>query len=145
VGSNHAHGELYSIQHYVIKLVSNLRYVGDFLHQWNWSLRYNWNINPTTTRSRPRRSLKWLADLQKHTLDDIDVSLHIYMPYWWLILNKSSSHDLLLNILAIYDSHDITEILLKVVLKTINRPWLYLIKVVPEVCGVHQLKYLRFW
>ena len=31
--SNLSHGEVYSIQHYVIKFVSELRQVGDFLHQ----------------------------------------------------------------------------------------------------------------
>ena len=31
VGSNPAHGEVYSMQHYVIKLVSDLRQVGGFL------------------------------------------------------------------------------------------------------------------
>ena len=32
VSSNPVHGEVYSIQHYVIKFVSDLRQVGDFLH-----------------------------------------------------------------------------------------------------------------
>jgi hypothetical protein len=42
--------EVYSIQHYVIKFVSDLgRSVvfsgySDFLHQYNWPPRYNWNI-----------------------------------------------------------------------------------------------------
>jgi hypothetical protein len=44
------HGEVYSIQHYMIKFVSNLQQVGGFL--WvlrfpppkNWPPRYNWNI-----------------------------------------------------------------------------------------------------
>jgi hypothetical protein len=31
VGSNPAHSEVYSIQHYVIKFISNLRQVGGFL------------------------------------------------------------------------------------------------------------------
>ena len=31
MNSNIAHGEVYSIQHYVIKFVSNLRQVGSFL------------------------------------------------------------------------------------------------------------------
>ena len=33
VSSNPAHGDVYSIQHYVIKLVSDLRQVAGFLHQ----------------------------------------------------------------------------------------------------------------
>ena len=33
VRSNPAHGEVYSIQHYVIKFVSDLRQVGDFLNK----------------------------------------------------------------------------------------------------------------
>jgi hypothetical protein len=40
VSSNPAHGEVYSIQHYVIKFVSDLRHVGGFLRV----LRLNWNI-----------------------------------------------------------------------------------------------------
>jgi hypothetical protein len=50
VSSNPANGEVYSIQHYVIKFVSDFRQVGDFLrysgyfHQKNWPPRYNWNI-----------------------------------------------------------------------------------------------------
>ena len=35
VSSNPVHGEVYSIQHYVMKFVSDLRHVGDFL----WVLR----------------------------------------------------------------------------------------------------------
>jgi hypothetical protein len=31
VGSNTIHGEVYSIQHYVIKFVSDLRHIGSFL------------------------------------------------------------------------------------------------------------------
>jgi hypothetical protein len=33
VSLNHVHGEVYSIQHYVIKFVNDLRYVSGFLHQ----------------------------------------------------------------------------------------------------------------
>jgi hypothetical protein len=33
VTSNLGHGKVYSIQHYVIKFVSDLRQVGGFLHQ----------------------------------------------------------------------------------------------------------------
>jgi hypothetical protein len=40
-GSIPVRGEVYSIQHYVIKFVSDLRQIGGFL---NWPLRYNWNI-----------------------------------------------------------------------------------------------------
>ena len=38
LSSNPVHGEVYSIQHYVIKFVIDLRQVVGFLH------RYNWNI-----------------------------------------------------------------------------------------------------
>ena len=31
VSANHVHGEVYSIQHYVIKLISDLRQLGGFL------------------------------------------------------------------------------------------------------------------
>jgi hypothetical protein len=40
VSSNPAHGQVYSIQHYVIKF--DLRQVGDVLHELNWPPRYNW-------------------------------------------------------------------------------------------------------
>ena len=33
VSSNPVHGELYSMQHYVVNFVSDLRQVGSFLHQ----------------------------------------------------------------------------------------------------------------
>jgi hypothetical protein len=45
-----AHGDVYLIQHYVIKFVSDLRQVSGFLwvlcliHQLNWPQRHNWNI-----------------------------------------------------------------------------------------------------
>ena len=48
--SNSARGEVYSLQHYVIKFVSDLRPVccflrdSGFLRQYNRSPRYNWNI-----------------------------------------------------------------------------------------------------
>ena len=48
--SNLFHGEVYSMQHYVIKFVSDLRQLGGFLGyssfliQYNWPSRYNWNI-----------------------------------------------------------------------------------------------------
>ena len=54
--SNPAHGEVYSIQHYVIKFVSDLRQVRGFLrvlrflHQFKWSPRYNWNIAESSAK-----------------------------------------------------------------------------------------------
>ena len=42
---NPVHGEVYSIQHYVIKFVSDLRQVGGFLQV----LRFPPSINPTAT------------------------------------------------------------------------------------------------
>ena len=51
VSSNPVHGEVHSIQYYVIKFVSDLQHVrvvfsgySGYLHQWNWLPRYNWNI-----------------------------------------------------------------------------------------------------
>ena len=50
VGSNLVVGEVYLIQHYVIKFVSDLLQVGGFLPVLrfpppiNWPTRYNWNI-----------------------------------------------------------------------------------------------------
>ena len=65
---NPTHGDVYSIQHYVIKVISDLRQVcgfsgySDFLYQWKWRPRYSWNIvesgikhhdpNPQTSFSR---------------------------------------------------------------------------------------------
>ena len=45
VRSNHGHGEINSIQHYVIKFASALWPVGDFLRV----LRFQPQINPTAT------------------------------------------------------------------------------------------------
>ena len=45
VSSNPVHGEVYSIQHYVIKFVSDLRQVGGFL----WVLRFPPPIKLTAT------------------------------------------------------------------------------------------------
>jgi hypothetical protein len=44
VSSNATHDEMYSIQHYVIKFVSDLWQVAVFLHQYDWPPRYSWNI-----------------------------------------------------------------------------------------------------
>jgi hypothetical protein len=44
VSLNPVHGEVYSIQHYVIKFVSDLRHVGGFLRKLQFPPRYNWNI-----------------------------------------------------------------------------------------------------
>jgi hypothetical protein len=50
VSANLAHGELYSIQHYVITFFNDLPQVdglsghSGFLHQQNWPQRYNCNI-----------------------------------------------------------------------------------------------------
>jgi hypothetical protein len=50
VSTNLVHDEVYSIQHYVIKVVSDLWQVGGFLrllrfiHQWKRPPRNNWNI-----------------------------------------------------------------------------------------------------
>ena len=46
VSSNRVHGEVYSIQHYVIKFVSDLRQVGGFIRL----LRFPPNINLTATK-----------------------------------------------------------------------------------------------
>ena len=49
--SNPTHGEVYSIQHYIMYFVSGLRQFGGFrrvlriLPPINWPLRYRWNIN----------------------------------------------------------------------------------------------------
>ena len=40
--SNPADGEVHSIQHYVIKFVSDLQQISGF--QLNWLPQYNWNI-----------------------------------------------------------------------------------------------------
>jgi len=44
MSSNPVHGEVYSIQHYVIKFVSDLRQVGGFLRVLRFLPQYNWNI-----------------------------------------------------------------------------------------------------
>jgi len=44
VSLNPSHDEVYSIQHDVMNIVSDLRQVSGFLLQLNWLPRYNWNI-----------------------------------------------------------------------------------------------------
>ena len=51
VGSNPTHGDVYSIQHYVITFVSDMGQcymffsdLSGFHHQWNVPPRYSWNI-----------------------------------------------------------------------------------------------------
>jgi hypothetical protein len=46
VSSNPAHGEVYSIQHYIIKFVSELQQVGGFL----WVLRFFFFTSKTDRR-----------------------------------------------------------------------------------------------
>ena len=53
VSSNLTHGEVCSIQHYVIKFVSDLWQVDGFLRvcqQKNWPQWYNWNIVESCTK-----------------------------------------------------------------------------------------------
>ena len=53
VSSNPVLGEMYSIQHYMIQILSDLRQVGDFLRVLRFphpiklttTKRYNWNID----------------------------------------------------------------------------------------------------
>ena len=47
VSLNPAHGEVYSIQHYVIKFFSDLRQVGGFLRHSGFLHQYYWNIVET--------------------------------------------------------------------------------------------------
>ena len=50
VRSNPVHGEVLSMENYIMKFVSDLWQVGGFLrvlgfpHQYNWPPQYNWNI-----------------------------------------------------------------------------------------------------
>ena len=44
VSLNPTDGEVYSIQHYVIKFVLVFSWYSGFLHQLNWPPQYNWNI-----------------------------------------------------------------------------------------------------
>ena len=63
VSSNPAHVEVYLIQHYVIKFISELRQVGGFLmysgflHQYNWQPQYNWNIVESGVKHHNRTQL----------------------------------------------------------------------------------------
>ena len=82
VNSNPVHGDVYSIQHYVIKFVSDLQQVGGFLY--------------TTLCDKV---CQWLA-----------------AGRWFSPGNLVSSTNKT-------DCHDITEILLKVELSTINQPF----------------------
>ena len=62
VSSNPAHGEVYSIQHYVIKFDRAVVFSG-FLHQWNWPPGYNWNIVESGTKQYYTPSLISIHDM----------------------------------------------------------------------------------
>ena len=68
-------GEVYSIQHYVLKFVSHLWQVGGILlvlHQQNWPSQYNWNIVEIAVKHHnpnPYPVWKWLHDYEcVHTM-----------------------------------------------------------------------------
>jgi hypothetical protein len=67
VSSNPAHGEVYSIQHYVIKFVSDLQQVGGFLWVLRFPPRYNWNIVESGIKLHKTKPIKL-----------------IYLKYQWL-------------------------------------------------------------
>ena len=50
ISSNPIHGEVYSIQHYVIEFVSDLRQVGGILRVLRFPPRYDWNIVESDAR-----------------------------------------------------------------------------------------------
>jgi hypothetical protein len=56
VSSNTVHGEVYSIQHYVIKFVRNLRQVGDFLQFPPTFLIYKCDLFVLSYHALPNRS-----------------------------------------------------------------------------------------
>ena len=64
VSSNPAHGDVYSIQHYVIKFVSDLRQVGGFLRLLRFpppiklTPQYNWNIVESDVKHHQPNPLK---------------------------------------------------------------------------------------
>jgi hypothetical protein len=55
VSSNPAHGEVYSIQHYVIKFVSDFRQIGGFTHRVKSTLRsrVKWQSKTMTLKDAP--------------------------------------------------------------------------------------------
>jgi hypothetical protein len=58
VCTNHDHGKVYSKQHYLIKIVSDFGGTAVFsglFHQWNWPLRYMWNIVESGVKCRTWR------------------------------------------------------------------------------------------
>ena len=85
VSSNLVHGEVYSIQHYAIKFVSELRQVGvicsvysGFLHLWNWPPRYNWNIVESGVKHYKPNQIISHDDSYRH--------LQTRRGKWWIII-----------------------------------------------------------
>jgi hypothetical protein len=81
VSSNHAHGEVYSIQLYVIKFVSDLWQVGGFLHYQKWSPRYNWNSVETGVKHHTSPPHYYLKLTSKY----IRYNIHMLMKTGFLM------------------------------------------------------------
>ena len=79
VSSNPAHGEVYSIQHYVIKYVSDLRQVGGFLSSTNKNDRYD--ITEILLKVAIN-TITLIPTLFLFIFHKFDLSLGIE-PHWW--------------------------------------------------------------
>ena len=112
VSSNPAHDEVYSIQHYVIKLVCDLLQVSgflqysSFLHQQNWPPRDNWNIFESGVKHHKSKQANFSALLTNCCLTFIYTLLHTFTPCTKFGCNWQSSFrgaDLIVKILQTQD------------------------------------------
>jgi hypothetical protein len=109
VSSNHVHGEVYSIQHYVIKFVSDLQQVGGFL----WTLISSTkktdhhditeillkvtfstiNLNQATFEERTGKCLRQVEHICGHLWHRYSITVNkvmvatVKLSKWWVQLN----------------------------------------------------------
>ena len=90
VSSNHVHGEVYSIQHYVIK-VSDLRQVAGFLRVLRFpppikqiaTIRYNWNIVESGIKHhKPKQNI---YKNNKISIDSTDIKVHVIIMIYTFV------------------------------------------------------------
>ena len=113
VSSNPAHDEVYSIQHYVNKFVSDFRQDSYFLrvlHQLNWPSRVNWNIVESGVNLHKQNKL---IKKTNHNINNILHEEHEKVDIFLAILN------VLITVLAISEqySHE-----------TVNGVWCFISK-----------------
>ena len=91
VSSNPPHGEMYSLHHYVIKFVDDLRQVSGFsvlsdFFQQNWLPRYNWNIAECGVKPHSRIQSQFIR---------ISMFDWVLLQEFFILVDKGSSGNIL--------------------------------------------------